>query len=158
MKVCCSCSLLKDNSEFYPRRERKNGLRSSCIVCSKRKVDQWRRRHLAHVANYKRKYNTRPLGAWQVIRANAKRKGLVVVAYEEFQPWYTSQKRVCHYCGTSEVALHNLPAPYNSRLHIDRKDNEVGYILGNMVLACPMCNRLKGAVLTEEEMFALARR
>ena len=38
------------------------------------------------------------------------------------------------------------------RLTVDCKDNDVGYALDNIVLACANCNRMKNNMLTFEEM------
>jgi UDP-3-O-acyl-N-acetylglucosamine deacetylase len=35
---------------------------------------------------------------------------------------------------------------------IDRRDNEDGYVWGNVVKACVVCNMVKAGVLDEEEM------
>ena len=41
------------------------------------------------------------------------------------------------------------------RLEIDRADNSKGYTLMNMILACPICNEVKGRILTRKEMFEI---
>lgn len=50
----------------------------------------------------------------------------------------------CHYCGVGPSNFKkgkNGGFAYNG---IDRKDNTVGYIAGNAVSCCRLCNRLKG--------------
>lgn len=44
--------------------------------------------------------------------------------------------RDCHYCGA--------PGSVEKPLGIDRKDNDEGYIYGNCLPCCSMCNFLKG--------------
>jgi hypothetical protein len=56
------------------------------------------------------------------------------------------QQDKCHYCG--------ITPKYGS---IDRKDNSLGYVKGNLVVACYECNQLKGAVLNEKQMLLVAR-
>lgn len=38
------------------------------------------------------------------------------------------------------------------RLTIDRKNNNLPYSIENIVFACTWCNKVKGEILTEEEM------
>ncbi len=50
----------------------------------------------------------------------------------------------CHYCGVRPSNFKkgkNGGFAYNG---IDRKDNSVGYVTGNVVSCCRLCNRLKG--------------
>ena len=35
---------------------------------------------------------------------------------------------------------------------IDRRDNEKGYVEGNLVKACVVCNMVKAGIMDEEEM------
>lgn len=54
----------------------------------------------------------------------------------------------CHYCGLSDQASDNL---YNQRLELDRVDSNQGYVDGNVVLACILCNRIKSNILNATE-------
>lgn len=45
-----------------------------------------------------------------------------------------------------------------SAFSIDRKDNNKGYIMGNITLACKRCNIIKGKWFTEQEMLEIADR
>lgn len=56
----------------------------------------------------------------------------------------------CHYCGAE-------PFMYNG---IDRMDNEIGYIEGNVVPCCSSCNYFKRDILYEDFLnivFSIAR-
>lgn len=58
----------------------------------------------------------------------------------------------CHYCGDVPK---NIAKPANSTTAyiyngVDRKDNRKGYIHGNVVSACKICNAAKSS-LTEKE-------
>jgi hypothetical protein len=65
-------------------------------------------------------------------RQGAKRRGLLwEIDKELFFDLTTSQ---CFYCGT-------MPDPLNG---IDRVDNAIGYVFGNVVSCCVDCNRAKG--------------
>jgi len=57
----------------------------------------------------------------------------------------------CHYCGRPPaLPTRKVRILYNG---IDRLNNKVGYIIGNVVTACSVCNRAKGQ-LTYNEFIA----
>jgi hypothetical protein len=65
----------------------------------------------------------------------------------------------CHYCGTPPANLMSNkntidPLAYNG---IDRVDNTKGYVSGNVVPSCYVCNRAK-QTMTVKEFFEWARR
>lgn len=69
----------------------------------------------------------------------------------------------CHYCGRNiewpERAFRKMTVrkyQQSSRAYyLDRKDNSKGYTLDNCVVCCTVCNAVKGATLTYDEMFLL---
>lgn len=82
-------------------------------------------------------------GRYRRGRARAKRKGL---------PWtlaladYASLiEKPCHYCGENPI---KTPGAYG----LDRKDNSLGYVLGNVVPCCWRCNRIRNNLFSEHEM------
>lgn len=91
-----------------------------------------------------RRFNATTRGIWHILKSNSKtRKREFTLDYVLFDSWYTSQSKVCTYCGLVEGS---------NRLEIDRKDNSIGYTIENIVLACRDCNDVKGRVLSFEEM------
>mgnify|MGYP001612440758 CR=1 FL=1 len=59
----------------------------------------------------------------------------------------------CHYCGEEPKTIfknHKNRKSFYIYNGIDRKDNEVGYIRGNVVSACKTCNYLKGTLTKGE--------
>jgi 5-methylcytosine-specific restriction endonuclease McrA len=77
-----------------------------------------------------------------------------------FINWYNNQEKACHYCGrTLENIISDIKetSRYKSRLSIDRKDNDKGYELNNIVLACYRCNTIKGEYFTEQEMLKIGK-
>lgn len=76
---------------------------------------------------------------------------------EEFIDWYNKQQQKCDYCNLSLEQIRKLPAPFNRKnglikFSIDRKDNNMGYVLDNITLSCFTCNTIKNNFLTYEEM------
>ena len=55
----------------------------------------------------------------------------------------------CHYCGITQEEHFKI---MEGRLTIDRLDSEKDYSIDNSVLACYMCNQIKGNILNEDEM------
>ena len=71
-------------------------------------------------------------GKWTMYRHSAKKRGL---AWElERSEAELMFRDACHYCGIAA----------NPTNGIDRIDNDKGYIPGNIVTACSMCNYAKG--------------
>lgn len=69
----------------------------------------------------------------------------------------------CHYCGRGiewpERAFKKLSKRRYSHsrraYYLDRKDNSKGYEFDNCVVCCTVCNAVKGATLTFDEMLLL---
>lgn len=76
------------------------------------------------------------------------------LTYEEFVPF--TEIRECHYCGEAIVWLSHGRYAQNNGYHLDRKDNNQGYVKENVVVACKMCNRIKNNHLSYEEMLRLS--
>lgn len=90
----------------------------------------------------------------------ARRRGFVFDLDEDTFARMTKQK--CAYCGQSPQTIHKargkvsnaVPYIYNG---IDRVDNLRGYIVGNCVPCCPVCNRAK-TTMGKEEFLSWAKR
>lgn len=78
-------------------------------------------------------------------RQAIKRKVLWDLTLEQYK---TVIQQVCHYCeGPISEFGHNL----------DRKDNQIGYVISNVVTCCGDCNRTKGDRLSYLEMVAVGK-
>jgi hypothetical protein len=76
------------------------------------------------------------------------------ITYEQFLTF--TAVSVCHYCESPVTwTAHNLGKGH-ARTNLDRKNNEKGYIEGNLVVACIICNRMKNNYLSYEEMMELS--
>lgn len=53
-------------------------------------------------------------------------------------------KQPCSYCGVTEP------------MQLDRKDNEIGYTMVNVIPACKRCNTVKSMYLSYEQMMIVA--
>ena len=91
------------------------------------------------------------------LKARAKRKNeILFFAAREFEIWFLSQPLLCHYCGVKLVKETSLKGQSPFDLTVDRRDNNIGYKIGNLVLACKRCNLVKNDVFTEQEMMEIA--
>ena len=98
--------------------------------------------------------NSRKASLWRLFKQyqyDAKRKKRIwELGLEEFEE-LTS--RPCFYC--------SKPPTQSARAYLynglDRKCNLKGYTLSNVVACCALCNRIKGADITHEEMIVLAK-
>lgn len=89
------------------------------------------------------------------VRDRAKKKKVPICSQTEFLLWYSLQKLECVYCHISEV---DSLRKFYHRLHIDRLDPKLGYVVSNIQLACHRCNLTKNAYITHEQMMEIAER
>ena len=91
------------------------------------------------------------------MQARAKRRNQPIMTIQEFTAWYGQQKQRCHYCGITPAQL-NSQDKKQQRLTVDRKDNNQGYLLVNICLACFRCNNSKSDFFTEQEWLDIAEK
>lgn len=59
----------------------------------------------------------------------------------------------CHYCGSEPRAFSSrLKTPHDPYMAngLDRVDSEIGYVVGNVVPCCKVCNMAKGTMTNDE--------
>lgn len=94
---------------------------------------------------------------WYTLNQNAKTRGYKMeLSYEEAQ---SIGERCCTYCGTSprEVKTKKTTHGGIKRNGIDRVDNNLGYIRGNVVPCCTTCNKAK-STMSQLEFFEWLKR
>ena len=133
-----------------PKQIIKNG-KKQCSQCKK-----WfpliffkKAKHLSSGRNSRckeciQRWEQTPIGIWTYLKRGKKRK----ISKEEFSEWYNKQEKRCVYCGQ---------LPLKERLQVDRKDNNNGYKIGNMVLACKRCNFIKRDWFSYKEMVKIGK-
>jgi len=97
----------------------------------------------------------------QIYQPLLKRKNHIPIkmTQEEFVDWYNSKPKICCYCGIPENSLKvidYIPEHRRSRLQIERIDNDKGYELDNIDLACYACNMIHQKPLSFEEIREIA--
>ena len=154
----------KKNDPIYAQKKKTAAIKSrennkESIKASNKK---YRENNLEKYNKYRREYRyENPVGIYSVIKDglnNKKRprKELLNITKDDFVNWYTDQKKECFYCKRTleetRVDEYNQKA---NRLTIDRVDNNKGYELGNIVLACLRCNSIKSNYFSKEEMLKI---
>ena len=87
-----------------------------------------------------------PKGMFHTLKISARRRNIeVTISLEQFRAirWGAS----CVYCSGP------LPVAGSG---IDRKDNTKGYVEGNCIPCCKVCNKIKGPYLSFDDMMFLA--
>lgn len=73
----------------------------------------------------------------------------------DFRKWYKETNKMCVYCG---LDISVKTGKRMSNLSIDRKYNEIGYVLSNCCFACNRCNTVKGNTFTYDEMVEIGNK
>lgn len=162
MKTCTYCGEEKPLSAFSKHRLSKDGHAYQCKKCNAKRAKVWRSTPsgiytaLKGQINYTKKHMNRRDYRGYIRRP---RKDLLC-SREEFIGWYNIQPKKCAYCGISEEKLDSVNDVWNeklARLSVDCVDNDRGYSLDNMVLACGRCNITKNDFFTFEEMKVIGK-
>ena len=91
---------------------------------------------------------------FQKLKDIAKRKNRAVeITFEEYLEFTKIPQ--CHYCRTSVDWCPWLSHGNDRGYNIDRADNSLDYVRGNLVVCCPRCNWGKGNRFTYEEWWAM---
>lgn len=138
MKTCSKCQITKDEKDFYrPNRS------SVCKIC-----------HLEITRNYKRKkreseeyrkeesmkQKERRVRLWQntLLHDCRSRKLEVDIDVDYINYLFETQNGKCYWFGVDLIPTINKKHP--NQPSIDRLDNNIGYIKGNVVLSCYSAN------------------
>ena len=106
------------------------------------------------------RHNRSISGIYSKLKFSAKKRNITITfSKDEFINWYNQQEQRCYYCRRTiketktDIGLNSS----SYRLSIDRKNNNKGYKLDNIVLACNRCNIIKGKFFTAPEMLIIAK-
>ena len=131
VKQCSLCREIKLISEFYLEKRHKYGVASRCKFCHNsvsRKISNSRNKEKINAT--RRVWSRSPRGRYWDYRESAKLRNLeFLVTFDEFMSFW---QKPCHYCG-DEIKT----------VGIDRINSSEGYVCGNMVSCCSICNTMK---------------
>jgi len=151
-KTCTKCKRELPLNAFGNHRGCPGGLSYWCKECCRKNSARWR---------------ATPSGIYTSIRSRQKFDNKTKyfrpfeITRNDFVQWYGSQEKKCAYCDIPEELLNKVEDIYNDqilRLTIDCKDNELGYTLDNIVLACKRCNSIKSDNLSFDEMYEFSQK
>jgi Zn finger protein HypA/HybF involved in hydrogenase expression len=147
-KKCTKCGNVKPLSEFGRHRLTKDKHAYRCKQCAR---------------EHSKKHRQTPSGIYSIVkgRHNFYNRKPFNISKEDFIEWYTTQERVCVYCDIPEEHTHLLDHSYgqkSKRLTVECKDNDLGYVVGNLALACYKCNYIKLDVFSSKEMREIAQK
>lgn len=183
MKKCACCLNIKSLDEFYKDKQKTDGLSSYCRECCKQKAKKYypsknrkkidkeymnkiysdpeRHKEFKYKKKIlKQKYNRTPRGKYWNLRSRAKYSNKEFkLSCEEFEIWFNTQDKTCHYCGIPlKFGGNNKKGNSLDSLTIDRKDNTGPYSIYNIVVCCRKCNTIKGEWFSEKEMIEIANK
>ncbi len=140
-KICTGCHENLPENEFgwIFKKNGKHIQKSKCKQCLQQQTEYWR-------DNHREKY----LGARKQYRENNKAR-LRVASYRQGAVY---RGLVCELTSEQFIALFNQPCDYcgdqDALNGVDRIDNSQGYIPGNVVPCCSVCNTMKKKMTKDE--------
>lgn len=172
-KRCTKCNKEKSLDEFFKNsrifrnpRINKDGKSTVCKKCVYERIAlnrlknpekyrelgrNWTKQNPEKRKIIRQRYFSSPKGIYR----NLLKRGIdkVLISQSDFIDWYNKQKKSCFYCNIPEILVAKFAkGKMRSRLTIDRLEPKGNYELGNIVLACGICNFIKSDVLTKTEM------
>ena len=141
-KTCPNCNKIKRISNFSKNSNSPDGLAYYCKECHN------------HKSKIRRQANPEKIRATS-ISSNQRFNMAVSRAKKRELSWELALDQwislvidnVCHYCNGQMS---------QTGVGLDRKDNNIGYVMGNVIPCCCACNRIKSMYLSYEEMLAVA--
>ena len=118
---------------------------------------RWMENNPEKMKAYRAKYYASAKGRLTQLKCRASWGNInFAISLEDFTEWLNKQNGECHYCKAKlNVNKGHKMLDGDS---IDRKDNNKGYTIDNIVLSCNRCNMAKGSWFTEQQMLEIAGR
>lgn len=150
-KTCTHCGEEKPITQFSKHKHSPDGHAYQCKECNAKRSKEWRSTPSGIYTNIK--------GRQEFYKRHRHwRYKPVKISRNEFIDWYNNQDKVCFYCGIHEEELSLVRDTQNTkakRLTVDCIENNLGYTLDNIVLACGRCNFVKNDFFTHEDMITI---
>jgi len=119
-------------------------------------VRNWTKKNPEKRKIIRQKYFSSPKGIYRNLVKRGRDK--ILISQKDFIEWYRNQKKNCFYCNIPEILVVKFAkGKMKSRLTIDRIKPKGNYELGNIVLACGICNFIKSDVFTKNEMLKVGK-
>ncbi len=132
---------------------------------NREKISKWqkeyRKKNKKHIAQYYKEFSKSASGIFSTIKHRVKtenKKDYLRISREDFIEWFNLQPKKCYYCDIPENLISDKWCKQSKRLQVDRVDSDKVYELGNIVLACPVCNSFKSDIFSGEEAREIAQK
>lgn len=132
MKKCSKCGEIKELSEYHIDRQKRGGHRPDCRTCH---IKRGKLKHAAITSRF------------SALKGGARKRDYPV-EIDKYDYAYIIATQFCKYCGDLPWSL------INGASGIDRVNNSLGYVLGNVVACCGICNMAKGTFASDVEFEA----
>lgn len=174
---CRTCNQLKKYDEFLDQHKGARKSKDECWKCyiivinAKRKKNYQKRKKEGNLKIFDRSKLSMASHLWTKIisKKNSKKVGserskIVNLTNEEFKEWFEKNyDKCCYYCGVtldqyqSSEFLKRI-RPNIKIFGIDRKDTAKGYDINNIVVACNLCNSVKGSFFSQKEFKEIGKK
>ena len=167
MIECIVCEKSKTYQEFEPRYKGTRKNKRVCWDCYKIRRNRLQRENTARRKKLGIKfkntyvYSTRQKFWGKIsakkVKKNSERSQTINLTSEEFKEWFENNyDETCYYCGVTldqfrESSFIKKIRPHIKNFGIDRKDTTEGYSVDNIVVACNLCNSVKGSFFNAAE-------
>lgn len=144
------------NKEMLTKKRKK--YRKEHIEYFNKKSNDFYHKNKDKINNLRRK---NPYSLMSILKRNASKRDMEFsLTREDFSKWWFSQEQKCAYCDIplERMKVVNRSKKLARRLSVDRTNNDKGYVMGNLVLACMSCNFIKSNVFTFDEMREIAQK
>lgn len=132
-KKCSCCKEIKSRTEFYKRRDSKDGLRNVCKLCMIDITKSWHEKKRIESPFYRWAKNT--------LKGHKHRGYQVNITSEELED-IVSKTKTCQICGCELKRGNGKVTDISPTL--DRKNNENVIDINNIMILCNYCNLTKG--------------
>lgn len=140
-KICAKCKLSKPISEFT---KLKYNLRKLCKECYNAQTREYYKNNKKKRSIKIKQYQCSESGRY--IRGKAAAKTRCIQWDITLSEFSSLIKESCYYCNNK------FGKPTENGHGLDRLDNTVGYIIGNVVTCCWHCNKIKCDLISPNEM------
>ena len=172
---CRTCNELKSYEEFIDQHKGARKSKVECWECYTTRTKAKKRKSYQR----RKKEGTLPVAdrskikmhshLWAKIsgkkhQKNSERSSEVNLTAEEFRDWFKKNyDECCYYCGVNldqyrSSAFLKKIRPHIKNFGIDRKDTTKGYDVNNIVVACNLCNSVKGSFFNDEEFKEIGKK
>lgn len=139
-KNCIKNRINKHDSEHKQEKQIRNKIYNNNHKKEKKEYNvKYKKKNKKELFKKRQIINKSPKRKYRDYNRSAKRRNIEFnLIFEEFMTFW---QKPCHYCGYDIKTI-----------GLDRKDNDRGYILSNVVSCCYGCNSVKSNLFTYEEM------